>query len=178
MASANLATIRTKIRRLTRTPSTSQLSDSEIDQYINTFISFDFPQHLRLKTLKTTLTWYTKPNIDTYTTNTTDPDDPLYNFKNKYISVEEPMYIGGYRAFYTQSREQFFNIYPSINYIQQIALGNSAGTRLFTGTLNAHPIIRSNVIFSSIDSDGFPLVLVDYPLGQNPQLGNPISRPG
>ena len=38
---STLQTIRTKVRRLTRTPSTAQLSDDDLDQYINTFVVYD-----------------------------------------------------------------------------------------------------------------------------------------
>ena len=52
MVSANLNTIRLKVRRLTARPSPNQISDQEIDDYINTFYVYDFPEHLRMLNLK------------------------------------------------------------------------------------------------------------------------------
>lgn len=163
MASATLSNIRTKVRRLTRSPSASLLSNTEIDFYVNTFIAWDFPEHLRLKGLRTTLTWYTKANVDTYTTTTTVATDPLYNFKNKYITIHEPIYIAGYRSFYTQSREQLFNIYPLATYIKQVGLGDGLEST-FTGTLNNKPFLANNVLFNSIDTNGVTMSYKDVPI--------------
>lgn len=172
MPLSDLATIRTKIRRLTRSPSTSQLSDADLDQYINTFIVYDMPEHLRLFDLRTTLTFYTEPFIDTYDTNTTDTTSPLYDFKNKYISIHEPCYIAGYQQFYSQSREQFFGIYPQVNSIQQIGQGdgattNFAGTLPFgqstTAPLTGPHILQNNVLFTSVGADGVSICATDSP---------------
>ena len=43
MANATLGAIRNKVRLLTHSPSTAQLADADIDQYVNTFILYDFP---------------------------------------------------------------------------------------------------------------------------------------
>lgn len=43
-----LADIQAKIRRLTRSPSLQQLSDATLNNYIDTFILYDMPEHLRL----------------------------------------------------------------------------------------------------------------------------------
>src|SRR5271157_5332142 len=100
MAQSNLQAIQIKARRLTRSPSLSQLSDIDLNQYINTFILYDFPEALRLFSLRAVLTFYTQPNVDTYSTNTTNLLDPLYNFKNKYIAVHQPIFMAGIQAYY------------------------------------------------------------------------------
>jgi len=175
LATSTLNDIRIKVRRLTRNPSTNQLSDNDIDQYVNTFIAYDMPEHLRLKSLRTTLTFYTTANIDTYSTNTTDTLSPLYDFKNKYISIHEPIYIAGYRSFYSQSREQFFNIYPFITYIQQIGLGTAGGLTVFTGTINQHPFLQNNVLISAIDASGNSISYKDEPVAGLPYAGNLVN---
>ncbi|MFW6121417.1 MAG: hypothetical protein ACOC80_11040, partial [Petrotogales bacterium] len=105
---ANLGDIKTKIRRLTRSPSSSQLTNTQIEDYVNTFLLYDFPEHLRLFTFKKTLTFYTEPNIDIYETNTADITNPLYNFKNAYITSHDPVYIAGEKAYFSLSRNEFF----------------------------------------------------------------------
>ena len=77
MADSTLTAIRIKIRRLTRSPSQALITDAQIDDYINTFVLYDFPESLRLSTFRTMLTFYTQPNIDTYETNTVDTTAPL-----------------------------------------------------------------------------------------------------
>ena len=77
---STLSQIQTKVRRLTRSVSENQLATADLNNYINTFVLYDFPEHLRLLNLKTVLTFYTQPFVDTYTNNTSDPTNPLYNF--------------------------------------------------------------------------------------------------
>lgn len=183
---STLANIRTKIRRLTRTPSESQLSSNDINNYVNNFILYDFPEHLRLFNLRTTFTFYCQPNVDTYSTNTTVATEPLYNFSNKYISMEGPVYIAGYQAFFSQSREQFFAIYPFVNNIFQIGIGDGVTTN-FTGVINlSNPtqppppsniqqnlgILKNNVTFASVDTSGFGLTLKDVPNSLAPKTAN------
>ena len=174
-----LGNIRTKVRRLTRTPSENQLSTQDIDQYVNNFVLYDFPSHLRMMSLRTVFTFYTSPYIDVYETNTTVPTDPFYNFNNQYISVHPPFYSAGYLGYYSQSREQFFGIYPKLNSIQQIGIGDNATTN-FTGFIPGLPsqsdfvcLLRGAVIFDSIDLNGNGLTLVDQSV-PNSLIGNLI----
>ena len=110
---SNLQTIQQKVRRITRSPSPSQLSDTQLNAYINSAILYDFPNHLRLFSLRTNFTWYTQPNIDTYTTNTTNVNDPFYNFNNKYIAVHQPLFIAGVQCNYSQWPDDFFGYWPN-----------------------------------------------------------------
>lgn len=165
MANSSLETIRNKVRRLTRTPSTNQLTDDAINEYINTFIAFDMPESLRLFTLKKTFTFYTKPYVDVYSTNSIN-NDPLENFTTDYITIEPPIYIAGREALYSQSREEFFNLYPQNSSIVRVATGDG-GTTVFTGTLQNVPIQRNNVTFSSVNSSNNSVVLKDVPFNQS-----------
>lgn len=160
---STLLNIRQKIRRITRSPSTAQLTDADINNYINTFILYDFPEQLRLFDLRKTFKFYVSPNIDTYSTNTTDVNNPLYNFSNKYISIHNPIFVAGYQVFYTQSREQFYGIYPSLSNIASIGSAGDGVTTAFTGTIANKPFLRNNVQFTSVDTNGNGLILVDIP---------------
>lgn len=164
MADSTLNAIRIKVRRLTRMLTEDDITTAQIDEYINTFIQYDFPEHLRQFTLRTTLTFFTDPFIDTYETNTTNPNDPLYQFKQKYLSVHEPIYIAGRQCLYSQSREQFFGIYPQVNFIAQIGSGDGAATS-FSGFLPSSPVLRNNVLFNGITATGDGLEVNDDGLG-------------
>lgn len=178
---STLTTIQQKVRRLTRTPSTAQLSDDEINQYINTFVVYDFPEHLRMFNLRTTFTFYANPFQAEYPTDTDSfvnvTTNPLYNFQNIFISVHTPVYIAGYQSFYSQSREQFFSIYPIVNSIASIGPTGDGVTSSFTGVINSQQallppsnfsqvvaLLQNNVLFSSVSSNGEGLALVDVPL--------------
>ena len=177
-AYSTLAQIETKVRRLTRSPSEAILSTATLDNYINTFVLYDFPEQLRLFSLRKTLTFWLEPYIDTYDTNTTNPNDPLYNFLNLYSSIHQPIYVAGYDVFFSQSREQFFSIYPKLNAIQSIGPAGDGKTTNFTGvlpilsgtpsniTLPSQPqqgLLQHYALFSSVDSNNNGLALVDRP---------------
>lgn len=166
-----LSTIQTKVRRLTRTPSTNQLSDADLNDYINTFILYNLPSELRLFPSRTTFTFYTEPYVDTYETNTSNPDNPLYNFQNRYITTHEPIYIGGYLCYMSQSREQFYRIYPLVNTIASIGLEGDGATSAFSGTLANIPVLQRNVLFDSIDANNNGLAVKDVPVAGTTDQG-------
>lgn len=165
MAIATLQAIQTKVRRLTRSPSDALLTTAQINEYIDTFMLYDFPEHLRLFALRTTLTFFTEPFIDTYETNNVDPTSPLFNFKNRYITTHEPLMIAGYQRQFSQSRAEFYNQYPILNTIASIGTAGDGITTNFTGVLANIPILRNQVLFSSVASDNTGLALSDDGLG-------------
>lgn len=171
---STLTAIETKVRRLTRAPSEQQLSTTDLDDYINTFVLYDFPSQLRLFALKQQFTFYTAPNIDTYSTVNAPTTSPLYNFKNQYISIHPPFYIGGLRAQFTQSLSALYDVYSKIQFKQQIATGNGSLT-LYTGTLTNVPFLQNNVIFSTVDSGNNALTYIDQPVTGSSENGNLIN---
>lgn len=201
MADSTLNAIRLKVRRLCKSPSEDLLPTAQIDEYVNTFILYDFPEHLRLFSLRQTFTFYTTAFIDTYSTVNAPNTSPLYQFKDLYISVHDPVYVAGFRALFTQSREQFYNIYPFINSEQLLATGGTNPVTNFTGTIpgGGVPFLQSsqlltqpslpnppttgvfsqsNVLFNSIDVNNNTLSMIDYPISVS--IGNlraPNSMP-
>lgn len=111
---STLADIRNKVRRITGRPSPNQLSDADIDRYINTFYIYDFPEELRLESLRVNFQFTTQANIAVY-------DFP----RNLYLTNMPTVYIGGYQSYMTQSRQNFFRVNPALNFLQsQIYTGN------------------------------------------------------
>lgn len=175
MQNGTLPEIRTKIRRLTRSPSDAQITDAQIDDYINTFLLYDFPEENRLFSYRTTLTFYTQPFVDTYTTST-DVNNPLYDFKNRYTAIHPPVYIAGVQSYFTQYRDQFYGYWPQTNTIADTQLRGDGVATAFNGTVTAHPMLQNNVMFSSVDAAGDSMVLVDYPTSnETGLLGLPES---
>ena len=173
MADSTLQAIRVKIRRITRSPSESQISTADLDNYINTAILYDFPEHLRLFDLRTTLTFYTQPNVDVYETSS-DPTNGLFNFKNKYTAVHPPIYLAGIPGFYTQWRDVFFGYWPQTNTIANTGSVGNGGVGPFTGIVTGHPMMQHNVILSCLDISGEGMVLIDYPISNSlGALGQP-----
>lgn len=124
-----LDSIRLKVRRLTGRPSINQISDVEIDNYINTFYLYDMSEHLRLESLRFNYQFTTTANIPVY-------DMPT----GVYLTSMPPVYIGGYQSYMTQSRENFFRINPGLNFLQQsISIGNGTSGP-YVGQLTQTPI--------------------------------------
>ena len=145
-APSTLQDIRNKVRKLTARPSTDQISDAEIDNYINTYYIYDMPETLRLLKLKDTYTFTTQPNIE------------VYDFPNtQYITVEPPAYCGGQQIQYFQDNDLFYREWPKINFIQQVAVGNGTNGP-YTGIMNS----GSNS-FSAV-----PFLRSKNPTGTNP----------
>lgn len=177
MADSTLEAIRNKVRRLTRSPSLAQLPDTLLDDYINTFVLYDFPEHLRLISLRKTFTFWCNPFQDVYKTDKTvvPTTNPLYDFQNKYITMDSPVYVAGFQVLFSQSREQFFGIYPFVNSIQSIGSVGDGVTTAYSGFVlsqgvtipssvtNITPLLQNNVVFDSIDINGNGLTLIDIP---------------
>jgi len=144
---STLEQIRVKVRRITKSPSPSQISDATIDEYINNFVLYDFPSHLKTFRLREIVSFYTQPYIDTYS-----GDNIIANWDNLYSAVYENIYIAGRRAQLLQDRDQLFAIYPQTESKVQIGTGNGA-TVAFAGTLSAIPVMRDKISFTSIDAN-------------------------
>jgi hypothetical protein len=188
LATSTLTTIRTKVRRLTRSPSVQQLSDDDLDQYINTFIAYDFPSELRMFSLRTTFTFYTQAGVDVYqdTQDILQKDkNPFYDFKNKYIAIHQPAYIAGIPASITQWRDSFFGRWPQTALVQNTLINGNGSPGPFTGILNTFPqnplasppgpntgaILQSSFIISAFNTNNTDMVLTDTPSIIDPTIG-------
>jgi len=127
-----LADIRTKVRKLTARNSVNDISDAEIDNYVNTYYQYDMPESLRLLELKDVFCFTTVGNIEVY---------PFP--RNNYLTVEPPAYCGGQQMdFFNNDRDMFYRTWPKTNYIQQVAAGNgTAGP--YTGQITGIPFLPS-----------------------------------
>jgi hypothetical protein len=145
---STLTRIRTKVRRLTASPSQNQITDADLDDYVNTFFLFDMPELIRLFNLKDQYEFYTDPNVEAYAFP-----------RNDFIDISQPIYMSGYQSFYTQSREQFYRIYPQLDFEQDVATGDGA-TNSFTFTLTNTPVLRG--ITYPPDTDVFSQVYISF----------------
>lgn len=171
MAYNTLANIQRYVRLITRSVSENQLSTDDLNNYINTFILYNFPENIKTFNLRQNFTFYLTPNIDTYSTTTTNPLDPLYQFKQKYMDVFAPVYIAGYQSFFTQDQQQFYTIYPKLSFISQIALGTGTNSP-YIGNLQSVPVLQNSVTFTAQDVNGNAMVLYDVPQPGGTQNAN------
>lgn len=178
---STLAAIRTKVRRLTGRPSPQQITDAQIDDYVNIFYQFDFPEHLRVFSNTSTFTFITEANVDQYNMLAVDPANPTYNelvvefdganesAANVYYNLQPPVHIAGYQSFYSQSREQFFRTYPALGDITTSVTGDGS-TGPYTFTLTNIPFLQNSMTIGAIDSNGDTVKVIDSP--QSRTTGN------
>jgi len=146
----DLAAIRNKVRRITSRSTENQLTTADLDSYINTFYQYDLPEHLRLINLKQEYSFFTQPNVD------------IYNFTpNANVSIEGPVYVGGYQVQLFQDRDTFFSLYPDVQDSATLDTGDgTAGP--YSGTITAAPVKRNGrVLVSAIDAAGASLTAID-----------------
>jgi len=165
-----LADIRTKVRRLTGRPSSNQITDGEIDSYVNTFYLYDLPEELRLFSLRSTLSFMTIPNQGDYDLSTMEI--PFNGIDQKitdvYTDFLPPLYISGYQSYWSQSRQQFFNIYPQLH--QEATLTGDGTTGAYTTTLSNVPVLQGSLTIGVEDNTGAQVQVVDDP--QDTESGN------
>lgn len=164
MVDTTLQYIRDSTRRYCRKLDESNATTEYIDQKINYFGLYILPELAPLLQLRKTLTFYTAPNVDTYTTNTTDVLNPLYDFKNRYANVHPPVFFAGIQGAYYQDRESFFADWPQINSVANIGSTGDGIQTTFTGIATSAPMLQNSVVFTSVDIGGDPIILVDYPV--------------
>lgn len=138
-----------------------QLSEAIIDDYINTFYLHDLPEHLKIFDLKQTYTFYTSPEVDIYSLNT----NPSFTSAAipAYFSVEPPVYIAGYLGFYSQSKEEFFRLFPAIQGEDDYVGANIDGP--YTFNITNTPVLRNRVTISALDVTGSTVLALDNGIG-------------
>ena len=164
---STLATIRTKVRRLTGRPSPQQITDTQIDEYVNTFYQYDFPEHLRVFSNTSTFKFMTEANVAEYDLRTIQVpfDGGTETAVNVYYNLQPPAYVSGYQCFYSQSREQFLTIYPELGDITSAVTGNGTPGP-YNFTLPNVPILQNSITVGTIDNTGATVKVVDSPVNR------------
>lgn len=150
---STLTQIRTKVRRVTGRPSPQQITDAQIDEYVNTFYLYDMPQTLRLATQESEFSFMTEANVGEYDLTTLQVVDgsSTNNAIDVYDILKPPVYIAGYQALWSESQEQFYRVYPQLAQINESLEGDgTAGP--YALTLSNVPIVQGSVTVGAIDS--------------------------
>lgn len=131
MSTATLEDIITKVRKLTGSGNSLQLTDETIIDYINSFYLYDFPAEFRSLQLKNTFTINTIENVDSYP----------FDFEH-YETLEEPAYIDKRVAPLYTSPWPFYSLF--FNWQQREVLDTGDGTTgAYSGTVQDAPVVRS-----------------------------------
>lgn len=131
MSTATLQDIINKIRKLTVTSNSSQLTDSMIIDYINSYYLYDFPAQFRSLKLKDVYTFNTTKGVDTYP----------FDYEN-WTTIEAPCYCEKIPIQLYQNPNGFRGVNFNWQTVQQLTTGTGI-TGPYTGTLQDTPLLRS-----------------------------------
>jgi len=181
-----LGDILTYIRRIIKSPSDAQISDSTLIDYVNRFWLLDMDARMELFDFKTKYQFQTIPGIDQY-------NIPMYNVQIEqgnqniasipvYQGFKDPCYVNGVQVpFYTR-HDNFWNLWP--NYIQAlnpVAVGDGA-TVDFTFNLPFFPAIPGHLDINGIISVtggilpiGDPIFTNNFPLTADGKIFMPTT---
>ena len=137
-AQSDLQTIRTKVRKVTGRLSENDISDSDLNFYINTYLIYDFPEQMRSRILQTNYRFTLNANQDTYT------------FPNEqYVLLQNPIFCDGYYLAFYQNQDLFYAAYPKLFFIQQVAAGNGTNPAPVLANLSNLPVNANNVMLTT-----------------------------
>ena len=127
----NLQDIITKIREISASGNTLQVTDQKIIKYLNSYYLYDLPQDLRLLKLKDVYTFNTIQGIDTY------PFDYI-----GWSTIQPPAYSAKQQMAFYQDPALFYG--SSFNLQTTEAFDTGDGTSgPYSGTTQGSPILRS-----------------------------------
>jgi hypothetical protein len=175
---------------------TQQMTDDQIDTYINLFYTLDFPAEFKNQKLTKPYVFTTIPNVDTYDflyeEGPTKPDGSgSLGLSPGNFQITPPVYCQGYILRYSQDKTTFYNRWPKLTVNQQIGSGGQAANVAYTGTIPSTPFLRAQldifdnvteaaVIISAMVNDStsansaFTYVLTDIPQA-NSNVGNLVE---
>ena len=131
MTVGTLQDIIEKIREVSASGNSLQVTDTKIIKYINSYYLYDFPNDLRILKLKDVYTFNTIQGVDTYP----------FNFDH-WSTVEAPAYCGKVQITLFQDKMTFYGYNFNTQQLETFDMGDgTAGP--YSGTTQASPIIKS-----------------------------------
>lgn len=147
-----LAQIQLKARNIAQVQSEQALSTTALNEYINNYYQYEFPEELRLLPLLQNYTFYTTPNVDTYP------------FPQTFVTCEPPMWASGQPIQWVQDQNTFYTYWQkNLNLLMNVAQGNNT-TGPYAYQVSGVPILAGEVIISdTLDQE----IFTDVGTGQN-----------
>lgn len=164
MARNTLEAIRMKVRRLTASPSQQQLSDADLDEYVNTYMLQDLPSSLKLRQLRDNYEFMTVPDQDEYALDA-----------NKYYEVEAPIYVAGYDMDLYVDQTQFYAVWSKAENSKAVATGDGT-TGPYPFTLSPLRITKNSLTIACLDVNGDQQTVQDDGAGNLVDFGTSTNR--
>jgi hypothetical protein len=161
MTTWDLNRLRYTIRKITGKYDITQLPNSSIgevnisnpsgiDDYINDFYLYDFPEHFKTLKLRDFYTFTTVPNCGTYA------------LPQNIYQVMPPIYVDNYQFAWYQSPDVFYRIWPELNFIDQNRFSPDGFTKTFSFNLTQTPVQQGTVVIGLLpNQDGNPSPILE-----------------
>lgn len=143
-----LADIRTKVRAVTGRPSADQISDADLDNYINNYYVFTMPFELKEQITDQFLKFKTTPGVD------------IYSFPGGYFTDSPGAYADGFPLIFYQDVDIFYQDWPQQYAVDNLATGDGT-TSAFSGGLQNPPVIIGTLFITADDPTGTQQVVQD-----------------
>lgn len=151
----SLDQMRNTLRRMTARYTEEQMPETQIDYYLNLFMTLQLPLHFKNLKLTKPYVFLTVPNVDTY--DFIYEDTPTDNNGNRTaaspgnIQLTPPVYCQGYQLRYFQDKSTFYNLWPKLSVNQIIDTGGNAADDHYIGTIPSFPFLRAQMdIFGNV----------------------------
>ena len=129
----NLEDIINKVRNITGTPisddGSSEMSDSLITDYVNSYYTFTMPFELKEQINLQPMNFFSLPNID------------VYSFPSGFLTDQPMAYADGFPLIFYQDRDIFFQDWPQ-QYAQDAVSTGDGIVQTFAGTTQNNPVIQ------------------------------------
>ena len=133
MVQWNLTEIRQKIRQITGRYSPDELSNEQLDVYINKYFQYTFPAEMKLDRFHSYYEFVTTPNQQTY------------DYPSGYVNFEPEAFVDGRSILWYQNPSIFDSNQPE-NFVR-VSLGTGDGaTTNFTTTTQSTPILPNTLV--------------------------------
>lgn len=136
MATWTLADIRTKVRQVTGRIVTTELSNNQLDNYINRYYQYTFPAELKLERKHTYYSFLTSANVAFYELPNTD-----------YTNWEPPATVNNLEVLWYQDPGAFLMQNPD-QVTSSVAWTGDGSTTLFTTTAQGFPIMPDSIVIT------------------------------
>lgn len=130
-----LADIRQKVRNVTGSPSTDQLTDAQIDEQIENYMVFTMPFELKVQIENQFLDFKTTPGTD------------VYAFPGGFFTDQPGAYADGFPLIFYQDPDIFYQDWPQQYAVDNIATGDGV-TNVFSGGLQNPPLIMGTLFIT------------------------------
>ncbi len=165
---ATLLRIQNTVRNITGRKSTNQLSTAQLNNFIDDFYLYDFPERLKTLQLEGWFRFMTEPNVSRYplagSFSSGRPRDPAVIpapdpgsaiqedtiLRDDIYYLNQPAYIDGYEVSFLQDPEIFYRYWPDLKFIETLTTGDGTDGP-YAVTMTQLPAQRGSVIVSAAD---------------------------